>query len=152
MSSTLENQSGSDDVREAEIPRAYTRVYTDADGHSCFEDITLRGFSQGVTYATLVATFADVGEIEQVLFRNVTAEADDTVPHNAPRRQFIIQLRGVSEVETSRGECRQFGPGSVILLEDVAGRGHITRNVGEGERLTLLITLKKGNREIENDR
>lgn len=127
------------------IPRAYTRLYTDAEGHSCLEDVDLQGVISGVGYATLVATFAPDIPAEAVVFRNVLREADDGRPHNAPRRQFIVQMSGWCEIETSRGEVRRFGPGSVLLVEDTDGRGHITRKVGgDGDRLTLVITLPPG--------
>jgi hypothetical protein len=123
------------------IPCAYTRLYTDVDGHSRFEDVELAGETRGVGYAELVATFAQPIAAEAVVFRNVVREASDETPHNAPRRQFIIQVSGACEVESSTGEIRHFGPGSVLLVEDLHGHGHITRKVGTGERLTLLITL-----------
>lgn len=123
------------------IPGAYTRLYTDADGHSRFEDVELPGETRGVAYAELVATFAEPIPAQAVVFRNVLLEASDDTPHNAPRRQFIIQVSGACEVETSTGDVRRFGPGSVLLVEDLDGRGHITRKLGTGERLTLLITL-----------
>jgi hypothetical protein len=120
---------------------AYTRLYADADGHSRFEDVQLPAETRGVTYAELVATFSDPIDADAVVFRNVLQEASDDSPHNAPRRQFIVQISGACEVETSTGEIRRFGPGSVLLVEDLDGHGHITRKVGEGERLTMLITL-----------
>jgi hypothetical protein len=40
-------------------------------------------------------------------------------------------LSGELEVEVSDGEIRRFGPGSVILVEDTSGKGHVSRVVGE---------------------
>ena len=134
---TAAGRSSADGV----IPFAYTRLYADADGHSRFEDVTLPGETRGVAYADLVATFADPIPSEALVFRHVVEEAADDAPHNAPRRQFIIQVTGACEIETSTGEVRRFGPGSVLLVEDLDGRGHITRNVGDGQRLTVLVTL-----------
>jgi hypothetical protein len=119
----------------------YTRLYTDADGHSRFEDVELPAETRGVAYAELVATFSVPIDADAVVFRNVLREAADDSPHNAPRRQFIVQITGVCEVESSTGEVRRFGPGSVLLVEDLSGHGHITRKIGDGERLTMLITL-----------
>ena len=76
-----------------------------------------------------------------VFLREVVREASSTEPHNAPRRQFIIQLTGESEVETSTGERRRFGPGAMMLLEDTDGKGHVTRGLSDGERLTVVIGL-----------
>jgi hypothetical protein len=45
-------------------------------------------------------------------------------------------------VEVSDGEIRRFGPGDVTLVEDVTGKGHITRSLGGGERMTLVAPLR----------
>jgi hypothetical protein len=78
--------------------------------------------------------------LEGMLFRRVTTEHGDT-PHVAPRRQFIVHLAGESEVEVSDGEVRRFGPGSVLLVEDVTGSGHTTRRVGDVVRETLFLPV-----------
>jgi hypothetical protein len=49
--------------------------------------------------------------------------------HPAPRRQYWLGVIGTVEVTVSAGEVRQFGPGHVALLEDLAGKGHVTRAV-----------------------
>ena len=75
------------------------------------------------------------------MFRTVLVEASDTIPHNAPKRLLIIQLNGTIEVEVSDGEIRRFGPGSAVLVEDTTGKGHLTRNVSQGVRTTLIAEL-----------
>lgn len=124
-------------------PLAYIRLYADADGHSRFEDVTLQGRRSGVSESDLQAVFSQpFAPGGEVVFRYVVEEADDSAPHNAPRRQFIISLTGRCEVETSTRETRQLGPGDVLLVEDLHGRGHTTRRVGEQQRLTLVIPLQ----------
>ena len=61
--------------------------------------------------------------------------------HNAPRRQFVVNLSGEVEIEVSDGAIRRFGPGSILLAEDVTGKGHISRGVGTATRQTLFIPL-----------
>lgn len=129
------------DEDAAEMPVAYIRLYTDSEGHSRFEDVSPLGHTTGVVESDLRATFSEPMSADWVAFRHVVHEADDTRPHNAPRRQFIVMLKGECEVETSMGEKRRLGPGSVLLVEDTEGLGHITRRIGEGDRLTLLIPL-----------
>lgn len=123
-----------------EIP-AYIRLYTDSDGHSRLEDVVLRGRTTGVVESDLRATFSEPLQADWVVFRHVVKEADDSHPHNAPRRQFIIMLKGECEVETSTGEVRRLGPGDVLLTEDMDGIGHMTRRIGQEDRLTLVIML-----------
>jgi hypothetical protein len=45
------------------------------------------------------------------------------------------------EVEASDGEKRRFGPGTILLAEDVTGKGHTSRSLGGEERLSLFIPL-----------
>lgn len=123
------------------MPVAYIRLYTDVDGHSRFEDVSPLGRTTGVAESDLEATFSDPIPAGWVVFRHVLREADDSRRHNAPRRQFIVLLKGECEVEASTGEKRRLVPGSVLLTEDIEGLGHITRRIGQGERLTLLIPL-----------
>lgn len=54
-----------------------------------------------------------------------------TGAHPAPRKQWVIMLRGAVEVEVSDGSTRTFGAGDLLLVEDVTGSGHSTRTVGE---------------------
>jgi hypothetical protein len=133
-----------DGLRRSSIVKAYTRLYTDAHGESRFEDVELPAETGSVVESDLIATLAEPIPAKSVIFRNVIREASDSDPHNAPRRQFIIQVTGTCEIETSTGETRRFGPGEVLLVEDLDGRGHITRAVEPGERMTLLIPLAEG--------
>ena len=116
------------------------RLYTDEAGDSRFEDVRVADgevASVGEFRALLSASIA----ADDVRFCRVVREGSVTVPHNAGTRQLIIHLTGAIEVETSTAETRRFGPGSVLLAEDMTGKGHITRGLSEGERLMLVIEL-----------
>jgi hypothetical protein len=122
------------------IPATYVRVYADAEGESHFEDVQLPRERR----ESLTGTVDEITEpilVEGLVFRLVVSEASDTEPHNAPRRLFIVQVDGSVEVEVSDGDKRVFGPGSVLLVEDTAGKGHITRSLSPGPRATLIAAL-----------
>lgn len=113
----------------------YFRIYADADGESHFEDlaIPLSGQPNGSEYSE---PYPATG----VIFRR--SPADQFLDwHPAPRRQFVITLSGEAEVEASDGEVRRIGPGTIMLAEDVTGKGHITRGRGTAERLSLFIVV-----------
>jgi hypothetical protein len=61
--------------------------------------------------------------------------------HPSPERQFFFQLAGEIETEVSDGEVRRFGPGSIHLLDDVEGKGHITRSVGDTDVFGAFVQL-----------
>jgi hypothetical protein len=60
--------------------------------------------------------------------------------HTAPRRQFVITLSGIGEIECGDGSRRRVGPGDIMLAEDTTGQGHITREI-QGPRRGLFIPL-----------
>jgi hypothetical protein len=60
--------------------------------------------------------------------------------HNAPRRQLVIQLTGTGELICGDGSSRVVGPGDVVLADDRAGQGHISREVS-GPRTQAVIEL-----------
>ncbi len=53
-----------------------------------------------------------------------------------------MNLIGSVEITVSDGNKRVFNPGSVVLLEDTTGPGHISRAVAGKERLSLFIKLE----------
>ena len=50
--------------------------------------------------------------------------------HTAPRRQYIFILVGQMEIGIGDGTTRCFGPGDVVLADDLTGQGHTTRSLG----------------------
>ena len=63
------------------------------------------------------------------------------IPHPAPKRQIFVTTKGRYEVTASDGETRSFPPGSVLLLEDISGKGHSTRIADEDGVVILSIAL-----------
>ena len=61
--------------------------------------------------------------------------------HTAPRRQYVITLSGHAELEVAGGEKISLGPGDIDLVEDTTGKGHITKTVGNEDRVTIQIPI-----------
>ncbi len=112
-----------------------TRIYTGDDGLSHFEelDLPLAISAAGAMSSPL--------PIESIVLRD-TSEAGPVVwdYHVAPRRQFAIHLIGRTEIEVAHGDCRTFGPGDLLLADDLTGQGHISREV-QGPRLQVFAVL-----------
>ena len=53
----------------------------------------------------------------------------------------MITLSGHGELEVAGGKKISVGPGNIELVEDVTGKGHITRTVGTEDRVTLQVPL-----------
>lgn len=112
-----------------------TRVYSDINGESHFEDIKLP-----LSDAGDIGSLSEGIPAKNVIFRKVKPFYDYDF-HNAPQKQFIILLDGEIEIETSLGEKRVFKGGDILLMEDTQGKGHKTKNLRDIERKSIFITL-----------
>jgi len=79
-------------------------------------------------------------EVTLVLFNRLAPGVVQPL-HNAPRRQYVVTLSGEAEVELEDGTKISLRPGSVLLAEDIEGRGHITRTVGGKPWVSMFIPL-----------
>jgi len=61
--------------------------------------------------------------------------------HNPAHRQYILVLKGKCEVEIAGGKKLLMTPGQIVLLEDVTGKGHITRSIGSEDLLMAAVPL-----------
>ena len=108
-----------------------TRLYTGDDGQTHVEEMDL-------------TTHPELGQLqaaEGIVFR--TTEPGHFIDwHPAPRRQFVINLQGEVEIGLGDGTTHRFGPGHVNLAEDLTGKGHTTRVVGDIPRITATIPLR----------
>jgi len=58
------------------------------------------------------------------------------------RRQYIINLDGGVQITASDGEARQIGAGEVILVEDVRGKGHLSKSIGGQMRHSIFVPIE----------
>ena len=118
----------------------YTRIYCDVDGESHFEDVYVEvapvDFAPPASPLNLAAPL----EVERAVLCEFPAEWFGDW-HPAPRRQFIFQMSGELEVQVSDGEIRRFSAGSLGLLEDTSGKGHLTRVVGNSGVDAVFVQL-----------
>lgn len=112
-----------------------TRVYSDEAGESHFEEIDIP-----LKDAGSIGYLSEAFPASKVIFRTNDANYDYDW-HCAPQRQYIVLLDGEIEIEASDGEIRRFKGGDILLVEDVTGKGHRTKNVTLEPRHSLFITL-----------
>lgn len=112
-----------------------TRIYSDSSGDSHFADHPIDLHDGGP-----IGNLSDPVPARSVIFRENEPNYDFDW-HVAPRRQFIVLLDGVIEIETSTGDKRTFRAGEILLLEDTTGKGHRTRNIERTKRHSLFIPL-----------
>jgi quercetin dioxygenase-like cupin family protein len=100
--------------------RMMARIYAGQDGQTHFEDLPLPAEESHNVALQAGASLA---------FRCFPADYFSDW-HTAPRRQYIFILVGQMEIGIGDGTTRRFGPGDVVLADDLTGRGHTTRSVG----------------------
>jgi hypothetical protein len=106
------------------------RIYTGQDGQTHFEDIPMPA-DEGHDVALQAGA--------NLAFRCFPADYFSDW-HTAPRRQYIFILAGQMEIGIGDGSTRRFGPGDVVLADDLTGKGHTTRSVG-GPRISATVPV-----------
>jgi hypothetical protein len=107
-----------------------TRIYSGDDGQTHFEALDLLQEDQYTQ---------PLNDDTNLIFRRFPADYFSDW-HNAPRRQYIVILSGKMEIGIGGGTQRQFGPGDIVLADDMTGQGHTTRSLGE-PRVSVTIPL-----------
>ena len=114
------------------------RIYTGDDGRSHLEDVELALAETGA-----VGRISELFRGRGVWFREV--EGDYSLDfHNAPRRQFVVNLTGSVDIGIGDGTVRRVGPGSILLAEDLEGEGHTSTAVDGEPRQCLFIPIDDG--------
>ena len=111
------------------------RIYSDASGNTHFEDVTITLKDMGI-----IGSLSDPISVKSIVFREVEPSYDWDF-HPTPQRQYIVLLDGEIEIETSLHEKRIFKGGDILLVEDVSGKGHKTKNLKAIKRKSIFITL-----------
>ncbi|MFT4061836.1 MAG: hypothetical protein QM642_05700 [Edaphocola sp.] len=112
-----------------------TRIYSDEMGESHFEEFTVPLTHQGD-----IGSLSENVGVDAIQFREVEPEYIWDF-HQPPNRQYIVLLDGRIEIETSLGEKRIFNGGDILLVEDITGKGHKTRNLIPTKRKSIFIKL-----------
>ena len=124
------------DTGKSISPLPYVHVYADAAGASHFREEYF-AFTPGRDKESSIHVLEAKGGA--TLLRLKAGTVEDW--HNAPQAWFLIVVQGESEVTTSDGQVRHFGPGSVVLLDDTTGKGHRTRAVGKTDHIAAVIPI-----------
>jgi len=111
------------------------RLYSDEHGESHFDDLEIE-FVDTTPGGSYSKRFPATG----VIFREVPPTYDLDW-HNAPRRQYIINLDNGVQLTASDGESRVIGAGEIILVEDTTGKGHLSKAVNDRIRHCIFVPI-----------
>lgn len=117
----------------------YITLYTGSDDKTHFKDnyIPWHPISSSAKESVYVTPFkkaTDIGFLHLPI-------GQKSGWHPAPKKQFVMVLTGIMEVETGDGEKLTFAPGSVLLVTDVTGKGHRTNVIGDQEVLVAWVPI-----------
>ena len=110
-----------------------TWIHTGPVGRSHFEDLDIP--LNPASYGSL----SDAVPASALMFRE-TLVGGSMDFHPAPRRQFVVMLSGLVELQCGDGSKRRLGAGDILLADDTTGQGHIPRDL-EGPRRSIFIFL-----------
>jgi hypothetical protein len=96
------------------------RIYADAEGNSHVEELVIATRPGKTTRSVPMTAAAGI-----VYSEYISSTVEDW--HRAPARQFSISMSGEIEVEVSDGTKHAIHTGDMVFLEDLKGKGHITR-------------------------
>ena len=107
-----------------------TRIYTGDDGQSHFEDLEIDKHPNLESLSAVTSIRFRIGE-----------PGNFSDWHQESRRNYIITLSGEGEIGIGDGSVRRFGPGRVMLVEDLTGQGHTTLVSSSEPRITIAVPL-----------
>ena len=107
-----------------------SRIYTGDDGQAHIDEIDVDSFPNPQS----------LSEITGLQFR-VQQPGRFADWHVESRRNYIITLSGEGEIGLGDGSLHRFGPGAVVLVEDLTGQGHTTRVTSDIPRVTIAVPL-----------
>jgi hypothetical protein len=110
-----------------------TRLYTGPDGQSHIDQVPI------VLHGAPTEESAPLKMSDAYIVRGAPGMFEP--PHNADRKRYIVVICGEAEVTTTSGEKARILPGQVYLAEDLTGKGHTFRVVGNQEWVALFVNF-----------
>ncbi len=110
-------------------------LYADANGETHFRDMEIQWVKE-----TRGGKQSKVFSATGVIFHEVPPDYDGKW-HQAPRRQYVINLDAGTVLTASDGESHIIGAGEVILVEDTSGKGHLSETVGGKLRHCIFVAI-----------
>jgi quercetin dioxygenase-like cupin family protein len=112
-----------------------TRLYTGEDGQSHIEEVEMKfppaaGASTAAESEHITASETYVVRLAPDFFQSW---------HNADKRRYVVTMSGQAEVEVANGQKFTVMPGQIVLAEDLTGKGHTFRVVGDSDWVALFV-------------
>jgi hypothetical protein len=121
-------------------PVILTRLYTGSDGQTHAEEVNLKLTPAAGRFAQF-AQWWEQSETAKVTSSRFVRWAPGFVQdwHPAAARRYVVSLSGQGEIELAGGQKITLQPGRILLAEDLTGKGHITRTLGQADWIVLFV-------------
>lgn len=110
-----------------------TRLFSGPDGQTHAEEVSI---------SQLATAQPEILKPASVRFATRGPGTSDDW-HTAPQRQYLITLKGHAEIEIGGGQIVHATTGSVLLIEDMTGKGHRAKVTNESEWHVMFVPLAK---------
>jgi quercetin dioxygenase-like cupin family protein len=130
-------------TKPATAALSFVRLYTGPDGVSHFADEKMQLDARGTEGIEAALAVKQIGDVKGAIIASLKAGSTEDW-HVAPRRQFMVCLRGLVELTAGDGQKRRVKPGEFVLLEDLTGKGHITHAAGSEDHVALAVPIADG--------
>jgi quercetin dioxygenase-like cupin family protein len=127
-------------MAQERTPLTVTRLYSGTDGLSHFERIRVK-FVSVPGEPTAVAESEPVITSKSYFVRCAPGFFSDW--HNADARRYVITISGRAEVEVAGAEKFMAQPGEIVLAEDLTGKGHTFRVLGDNDWVAVFVDMGK---------
>jgi mannose-6-phosphate isomerase-like protein (cupin superfamily) len=117
----------------------YATIYADQNGKSHFKDTTIK-FNKTDYPDSPPAEISTPIAATKIFFAKMP-KGWQRDWHPSEKKQFFCVLEGQIEITVGDGEKRVFGEGDILFVEDITGKGHQGRIVGETDFVAATIPV-----------
>jgi len=120
----------------------YCRLYSDSNGESHFEDVTVELSEVDFAPPASPLLLSEFGSAVRTAFLGGPTGWQGEWHRSSGRNLFVV-ISGEWEIQASDGTKRLFSATDVLLVEDTFGKGHNSRVVSGNDSLALLVVLSQ---------
>jgi hypothetical protein len=126
-------------IAQEHAPVTMMRLYTGSDGMSHFERVPVKFSSVPGSPGT--AQSDEFSTAKAYVVRGAPGFFEDW--HNADVRRYVVTISGRAEIEVAGDQKFVAQPGDLVLAEDLTGKGHRFRVLGNSDWVALFVDMAK---------